>query len=69
MLQVSKILKIVYKKIFYINIMKLTEGQKKKLEKHADHHTKKHMELMKRLMRQGLSFNEAHSIAKARVGK
>ena len=49
--------------------MKLTEGQKKKLEKHADHHTKKHLDLMKRLMRQGLTFNEAHKIAQSRVGK
>ncbi len=49
--------------------MKLTEAQKKKLEKHSDHHTKKHMDLMKRLMRQGLTFNEAHKIAQSRVGK
>jgi len=49
--------------------MKLTEKQKKKLEKHSAHHSKKHMDLMKQMMRDGKSFTAAHQMAKKEVGK
>jgi len=44
--------------------MKLTNGQKEKLKEHAKHHTKKHMDEMKRLMRTGMSFSKAHTETK-----
>ena len=47
----------------------LTKRQKETLKRHSVHHTKKHMDFMKRLMRNGISFTEAHKRAKERVGK
>ena len=47
----------------------LTEAQKKKLKKHSEHHSTKHMEAMKRDMRYGISFNQAHKKAMKKVGK
>tara|TARA_B100001063_G_C16583634_1_gene462015 strand:+ start:584 stop:817 length:234 start_codon:yes stop_codon:yes gene_type:complete len=47
----------------------LTEAQKKKLKKHSEHHSTKHMNAMKRNMRYGISFNEAHKKAMKKVGK
>ena len=51
--------------------MKLTTRQKNTLERHQkDHgHTKAHMDFMKRLMRQGVSFSEAHRRAMSKKGK
>ena len=49
--------------------MKLTIRQKNKLKEHSEHHSKKHMEFMKRRMRAGDSFTEAHKKAKAKVGR
>ena len=49
--------------------MKLTTRQKNLLKKHSEHHSVKHMEMMKRLMRQGVSFTEAHKRAKKKEGK
>ena len=49
--------------------MKLTPRQKKKLSEHSVHHTDKHMEFMKRRMRAGDSFTQAHKKAQAKVGK
>lgn len=47
----------------------LTDRQKKTLKKHSVHHTKKHMDLMIKLMKEGKSFTEAHNVAKKKVGK
>ena len=47
----------------------LTKRQKETLKRHSVHHTKKHMDFMKRLMRDGISFSEAHKRAQAKVGK
>ena len=47
----------------------LTKRQIDTLKKHSVHHTKKHMDFMKRLMRNGVSFTEAHKRAQAKVGK
>ena len=38
--------------------MKLTDKQKDKLKMHSVHHTKKHMDEMKRLMRTGMSLQK-----------
>ena len=45
--------------------MKLTTRQKNTLAKHqkAHGHTKAHMDFMKRKMREGVSFTEAHRLA------
>ena len=44
--------------------MKLTDKQKEKLKMHSVHHTKKHMDEMKKLMRAGMSFSKAHTETK-----
>ena len=48
---------------------KLTPKQIVTLNKHSKHHSKKHMEEMKKNMRNGMSFKEAHTIAQKKVGK
>ncbi len=40
--------------------MSLTKKQQKKLSKHKVHHSKKHMDFMKKKMSGGLSFSKAH---------
>jgi hypothetical protein len=47
----------------------LTKIQIDSLNKHKKHHTKKHMDLMKKLMREGKSFDESHNMAMKKVGK
>tara|TARA_R100000654_G_scaffold32599_1_gene57635 strand:+ start:2020 stop:2169 length:150 start_codon:yes stop_codon:yes gene_type:complete len=49
--------------------MPLSDYQKKKLKEHSVHHTKKHMDMMKRDMNKGLSFSQAHKKAMIKVGK
>ena len=51
--------------------MKLTTRQKNTLAKHQrEHgHTKAHMDFMKRKMREGVSFTEAHRLAMRKKGK
>jgi hypothetical protein len=49
--------------------VKLTTRQKNKLELHSEHHSDKHMEFMKRRMRAGDTFIQAHKKAQAKVGK
>ena len=51
--------------------MKLTTRQKSTLAKHqkAHGHTKAHMDFMKRKMREGMSFTEAHRLAMRKKGK
>ena len=48
---------------------KLTPKQIGTLNKHSKHHTKKHMDLMKKLMREGSSFKAAHTAAQKEVVK
>ena len=48
---------------------KLSVEQEKMLNKHSSEHTNTHMALMRRLMKQGLSFADAHKEAQAKVGK
>ena len=47
----------------------LTDKQKELIKKHRKHHSKKHINLMIKLMKQGKSFKEAHEIAMKEVGK
>ena len=47
----------------------LTQRQKDTLKRHASHHTKKHMTMMRRLMRGGKTFTQSHRIAMRKVGK
>jgi len=51
--------------------MKLTTRQKNTLKKHQQTHghTKAHMEYMKRKMREGMSFTQAHNMAMSKKGK
>tara|TARA_R100001015_G_C4549533_1_gene111700 strand:- start:221 stop:376 length:156 start_codon:yes stop_codon:yes gene_type:complete len=51
--------------------MKLTTRQKNTLAKHqkVHGHTKAHMDFMKRKMREGMSFTEAHRLAMRKKGK
>ena len=48
---------------------KLNLSQMKKLKAHSVHHTPKHMNFMKKLMREGKSFKSAHTVAQKEVGK
>jgi len=48
---------------------KLTERQMEALKRHEEHHTKKHMTMMRKLMREGMSFTQAHKMAMKNVGK
>jgi len=48
---------------------KLTPKQNQRLATHSQHHSKKHMDMMKKLMRQGVSFTEAHRRTQTKVGK
>lgn len=48
---------------------KLTEAQKKRLKKHSAHHSSKHMAMMKKMMKAGKSFAQAHTAAQKKVGK
>jgi len=53
----------------YSSPKKLTTRQKAAMERHAEHHTKKHMAEMRRLMRAGKTFTEAHKMAMKKVGR
>jgi len=48
---------------------KLTPRQQATLKKHAEHHTSKHMVMMRKEMRAGKSFTAAHKKAQKMVGK
>jgi len=49
--------------------VKLTIRQKNLLKKHSEHHSDKHMEFMKRRMRAGDTFTQAHKKAQAKEKK
>ena len=49
--------------------MKLTTRQKNLLEKHSEHHSDKHMEFMKRRMRAGDTFTQAHKNGTGKGGQ
>tara|TARA_R100001443_G_scaffold17795_4_gene28381 strand:- start:22824 stop:22985 length:162 start_codon:yes stop_codon:yes gene_type:complete len=47
----------------------LTQRQKDTLARHSEHHTKKHMSEMRKLMKDGKTFTASHKIAMKKVGK
>jgi|TARA_R110001583_G_scaffold20381_6_gene78644 hypothetical protein len=47
----------------------LTKRQKETLKKHSVHHSAKHMSEMKKAMKTGRTFTEAHKDAMKKVGK
>jgi hypothetical protein len=47
----------------------LTKRQENTLKKHSVHHSKKHMAMMRKEMRAGMSFTAAHKKAQKLVGK
>ena len=51
-----------------INIKPLTKRQINTLKRHSSHHSAKHMTEMKKHMRKGKTFTEAHKIAMKKVG-
>ena len=48
---------------------KLTDQQKKTMEKQSKHHSKKHMMAMAKMMVKGTSFSAAHKKAMKDIGK
>ena len=48
---------------------KLTDTQNKKLKEHSKHHSAKHMAMMRKDMKAGMSFTAAHKKAQKAVGK
>tara|TARA_Y100001938_G_C7977104_1_gene372334 strand:- start:168 stop:356 length:189 start_codon:yes stop_codon:yes gene_type:complete len=48
---------------------KLTKRQEETMKRHSKHHTKKHMNLMRREMLKGSTFTAAHKKAQKKVGK
>ena len=49
--------------------MKITLRQKKTLDKHKKHHSRKHIKEMIANMVKGTTFKKAHNIAMKKVGK
>ena len=47
----------------------LTMGQKKMMGNHKVHHTKAHMDMMTKLMKQGHTFKQAHDKTMKKIGK
>ena len=47
----------------------LKPRQRKTMNRHARHHSLKHMRLMARLMKKGATFSSAHRKAQSQVGK
>tara|TARA_R110002020_G_scaffold273187_1_gene488260 strand:+ start:671 stop:868 length:198 start_codon:yes stop_codon:yes gene_type:complete len=47
----------------------LSKQQKELLKQHKPHHTNKHMDEMKKHMKKGFCFQQAHTIAMKNVGK
>ena len=48
---------------------KLTKRQEKTMKAHSEHHSKEHMEFMRKEMLKGVSFTEAHKKAQKKIGK
>ena len=47
----------------------LKKRQEDAMKRHSEHHSKKHMDLMRKLMEDGKTFTEAHKLAMKKVGK
>tara|TARA_R100000951_G_scaffold114181_1_gene117901 strand:+ start:3255 stop:3551 length:297 start_codon:yes stop_codon:yes gene_type:complete len=58
-----------YKEEKKTNKKKLTKTQLSKLKKHSENHSTKHINLMKKSMLEGNSFNKSHKVAMEKIGK
>tara|TARA_R100001086_G_scaffold234629_1_gene156980 strand:+ start:266 stop:421 length:156 start_codon:yes stop_codon:yes gene_type:complete len=47
---------------------KLTSRQEMAMKKHKKHHSKKHLDFMKKEMLKGKTFTESHKLAQKKVG-
>lgn len=47
----------------------LTKRQKQLMKEHKAHHTKKHLDMMKKLMKQGYCFEQSHEKTMKAIGK
>ncbi len=47
----------------------LTQRQMDALKRHSEHHTKKHIAMMTKLMKEGKSFSESHKMTMKKLGK
>ena len=47
----------------------IDKKEKKILKKHKKHHTAKHMTFMRKEMKKGKTFTQAHKLAMKKVGK
>ena len=52
-----------------VSMAGLTPRQQQTMKKHGVHHTKKHMTMMKNMMKKGKSFTQAHKETQKKVGK
>jgi len=50
-------------------VKKKTTSLEEKLKEHSKHHSKKHMAMMRKDIKDGMSFTKAHNRAKKMVGK
>ena len=48
---------------------KMKKGIDKRMRAHSKHHSKKHMNMMRRDMQKGMGFKQAHQKAIKRVGR
>lgn len=48
---------------------KLTDREEQALKRHSVHHTSKHMDEMRKMMRVGKTFTEAHKSAMKKFGR
>tara|TARA_R100001510_G_scaffold57750_1_gene67420 strand:+ start:840 stop:1022 length:183 start_codon:yes stop_codon:yes gene_type:complete len=48
---------------------KLTKRQEETMKRHKQHHTKKHMDFMRKEMLKGSTFTAAHKKAQKKVGR
>jgi|TARA_B100001093_G_scaffold518127_1_gene601928 hypothetical protein len=47
----------------------LSKTQKELMKTHSNHHTKKHLDYMKKKMLEGFCFQQSHELAKKNIGK
>jgi hypothetical protein len=48
---------------------KIGKRQEAALKAHSEHHTKKHMAFMRKLIKEGATFTESHKKAMKKIGK
>ena len=58
-----------YKKPLYKKRKGLSVLQQRLMREHKKHHSKAHIKMMKELMLKGYCFQQAHDLAKKKIGK